>query len=316
MSYGRRRGLRPVSPYVIVLALAVALTASFFLPTRAEAAFSDHTVTTISPLGTTINLFDYWVNPDNHLSVSGNGGVNANHRFQFNDGQGGESLNHWTGNTNPQPGIVNNTLLGGYPQLSKTWGGESLCYLFDSSAQIGKTSHFGVTRPPQRFRTATTSMTAPKTTQPTTLTRMPSTSMTPGALTKWGDSSHQGQFFPFDAADKVLKEENGRLVQTGIKADNTGDSRYNDGRPVNHHFGLSMSTRFVQPAGGKTNAGDDMVFEFAGDDDVWVFIDDVLVGDIGGIHNRASLSINFCTGDIKVNGNNDGALKNKVPEGE
>ena len=130
-------------------------------------------------------------------------------------------------------------------------------------------------------------------------------------IDKVGDSSHQGQFFPFDAADKVLKEENGRLVQTGIKADNTGDSRYNDGRPVNHHFGLSMSTRFVQPAGGKTNAGDDMVFEFAGDDDVWVFIDDVLVGDIGGIHNRASLSINFCTGDIKVNGNNDGALKNK-----
>lgn len=310
MSYGRRRGLRPVLPYAIVLALAIALTASFFLPARAEAAISDHTVTTISPSGTTINLFDYWVNPDDHLSVSGNGGVNANHRFQFNDGQGGESLNHWTGNTNPQPGIVNNTLLDGYPQLSKTWGGESLCYLFDSSAQIGKTSHFGVTGL-LKVQNGYYVYDSSKNYAAYNADKNAFDIYDTWGIDKVGDSSHQGQFFPFDAADKVLKEENGRLVQTGIKADNTGDSRYNDGRPVNHHFGLSMSTRFVQPAGGKTNAGDDMVFEFAGDDDVWVFIDDVLVGDIGGIHNRASLSINFCTGDIKVNGNNDSTLKNK-----
>ena len=68
---------------------------------------------------------------------------------------------------------------------------------------------------------------------------------------------------------------------------------------ANYHFGMRIETDFLMPKEGKVN-NQDMVFSFAGDDDVWVYIDGVLVLDMGGIHNSSTGTINFANGTVTI----------------
>ena len=60
-----------------------------------------------------------------------------------------------------------------------------------------------------------------------------------------------------------------------------------------YHYGMTFTVDFRLPEGGKHENGEDIVFEFIGDDDVYVYIDGQLVLDNGGIHDARKATINF-----------------------
>ena len=290
----------------------------------------DGTVQTITnPSGTTIDLFDYWVvdqgtvgrdawgdlnqswgrHPDSDgLNGSGNNkGINASgsdpehgHALKFSpawegtvfngskvgdsgstwsslnsNGRGG--LNSYTGNGNPFQGIITGTLVDGYPQLSgnNTIGStsESLAYLFDPTvAHSGKESFTGTD--------------------------------------KLLYVDKEG-YYTYDSRDYAANFDKGSKTYT-LTGQTSGNSEIRGFWPFgiqNFWLGMHMNTQFSMPANGQVlnPVGEykDMQFEFSGDDDTWLYVDGVLVGDGGGIHNRTEIDINFATGKVTVTGKKD-----------
>ena len=117
---------------------------------------------------------------------------------------------------------------------------------------------------------------------------------------------YHGHFMPYNDID--MTQSVSRLMDQYGNASFALDLPIGDGRTYeeiygiqgtpNYFVGMKMEASFVQPRDGKMDNGDDMIFKFTGDDDMWVYIDDVLVLDVGGIHEPLSGTINFATGEV------------------
>ncbi|MCR5417064.1 MAG: VWA domain-containing protein [Pseudobutyrivibrio sp.] len=70
------------------------------------------------------------------------------------------------------------------------------------------------------------------------------------------------------------------------------------------HYAMMIPIVFTINEDGKIN-GKDTVFQFMGDDDVYVYIDGKLVLDLGGIHDKVNGSINFKDGSVNISGENN-----------
>lgn len=237
--------------------------------------------------GITINMFNY-----------DTAGINEGHSLKFSNGSdgGNEDYNKYRGPSDLSLGIMQKRLgEDSYPIVDKGKK-ESSSYLFSTKEGTGKEFYsdanylfkqdadgyyeYDSTKNFAQFN---------KNTKEFTVYKVPGSSKDPIDLQQ---GSKHGSFFPFNTL---------------------GDHKYwgipqISEKSPDFHFGMTMSAKFIQPKDGKIN-GNNMVFEFSGDDDVWVYIDGVLVLDIGGIHNEVLGSINFADGTVKVGSNINTNLK-------
>ena len=154
-------------------------------------------------------------------------------------------------------------------------------------------------------------------------------------------STGGGKYSDFLPLNSPYANANGKTVTTytyaGVEGEYNGtthymyDAKYNtEGNTTNYvgtnyFFGMSMDLDFYIPNrpgatvtggeyGNQDLYGNDMHFRFTGDDDVWVFVDGVMVLDLGGLHGRETGDINFSTGVVTVNGTVHTEMSNRLKQ--
>ena len=284
------------------------------------------TVDTVSTKdkGIKINLFDYQVGSDGKETVdlskkSDPGlsqGINKDKVLKFvsSKGSGNQNINiNQTGGSGYlNQGMVQNTLIGGFPKLSANgdhWSGEkeqSLNYLFDTTPSDSKSVYENLDYLFQKDADGYYTYNSDS-----YYAYLKKNGTEFGSTFTAVNAGNVG-FYPFTDPAESGNLDHIKEASNEATLGSTG---------VNHYFGMTISAGFLQPAGGQiqteNGSSQDMIFEFSGDDDVWVFIDDVLVLDLGGIHAAVSGKINFSDGNIYIKdvGENsytpDGNIKNK-----
>lgn len=263
--------------------------------------------------GITLNLFDYDLTDDPNAGDTWNNwptspatgswptaGINQDHNLKF-FGHGGEPImngncNLYTGEPTARQGIVKQTLgEDGYPVMTDH-GGQSLSYLFDTSGGDYKTVYSDVNHLFQldgqgnyvfdsdnNYAYYDPAQGSGGDFKVYDGTYEVDESVWDGSIS--GNKMPVG-YFPFDDWN-----ENKTDVEPAIEAAARGNE------PYNHQHGLTMECDLFIPESGKVD-GDDIVFHFSGDDDAWLFIDDVLVMDIGGLHLPLGGDLNLTTGEV------------------
>lgn len=278
--------------------------------------------------GKDYNVYRRIVGPDGHLNPSKN-----NYSGDYNVWDG-----HSISGNRPVQGIVNNKLVNGYPTI--TGSNHSLDYLFSTVVsdaqqeyksvypnvnhllQVDEKGHlyynsdlnyayynqdthnftvydttFDIINDNHHYGTDID----PKTGE-TYASVIPAEEFNAQTNNGNKDPGFKIGFFPFDEYDYTKRDPN---------FDTKNDT-------YDHHFGMTMEAKFTntKPNDNNNVADDPVVFKYSGDDDMWVFVDDKLVLDIGGIHEPTGGMIDFTNGIVWVQDNEYGKklsdVKNEV----